>query len=74
MVWKNSASKLGIDIIKSDKIDLIFSMHETPSSHLVAYNLKQKFQNVRWVAYWSDPWTFDPNRSEIPYIRKQIEK
>lgn len=74
MVWRNKASNLGRDIIENDNIDLIFSMHETPSSHLVAYDLKRKFKNIRWVAYWSDPWTFDPNRSEYPYIRKQIEK
>lgn len=74
MIWRKKAYKKGIDIIKTKDIDIIFSMHETPSSHLVAYDLKKKFKDIRWIAYWSDPWTFDPIRSEYPILRKKIEK
>lgn len=74
IMWRKKAYKKGIDIIKTKNIDIIFSMHETPSSHLVAYDLKKKFKDIRWVAYWSDPWTFDPIRSEYPLFRKKIEE
>ena len=72
-LWSKKACDLGKEIIKSESIDIIFSMHEPPSSHLCALNLKKKFKTIPWVTYWSDPWMQDSTRENIGFIRGKIE-
>ncbi|OOE00228.1 hypothetical protein BO219_13530 [Anoxybacillus kestanbolensis] len=72
--WKWNATKKAIEIMKNNKIDIVLSMHESPSAHLVGYRLKKMFPNVKWVTYWSDPWTIDPLRKGQPLIRRKIEE
>lgn len=72
--WSLKASRFGIQVMKNENFDLIFSMHEPPSSHLCALRIKKKFKNVPWVLYWSDPWIKDISRKNIGFIRKNIEK
>lgn len=71
--WSFKASKYGISLMNKEKFDVIFSMHEPPSSHLCALRIKRKFKEVPWVLYWSDPWLKDPSRENIGFIRKFIE-
>lgn len=71
--WRKNAIELGENLIKEHNIDIVLSMHESPSSHLVAAKLKNIHPNVRMIGYWSDPWSFDPNRDTYNKIRKKIE-
>lgn len=71
--WAIKASKYGIDLMKKENFDVMFSMHEPPSSHICAYLIKRKFFNLKWIAYWSDPWLKDSTREGSTYIRKRIE-
>lgn len=60
------------NLIKED-YKFIFSMHEPPSSHLLALKIKRKLK-IPWVAYFSDPWIMDSSRENNSYLRKLIEK
>ena len=71
--WSFKASKYGIELMNKEKFDVIFSMHEPPSSHLCALRIKKHFKEIPWVLYWSDPWLKDPSRENIGFIRKFIE-
>ena len=54
--WAKAASKYGIELVKREKFDVMFSMHEPPSSHICALKIKEEFKDLPWVTYWSDPW------------------
>ena len=71
--WARKASKYGIELVKKNNYDAIFSMHEPPSSHICALKIKEKFKDIQWVTYWSDPWLKDSTREGIGSIRKSIE-
>lgn len=71
--WARRASKYGIELVKKNNYDVIFSMHEPPSSHICALKIKEKFKDIPWVTYWSDPWLKDSTREGIGSIRKSIE-
>ncbi len=51
--------------MEKEKFDVIFSMHEPPSSHLCAYNIKKQYKNIPWITYWSDPWLKDSTRENV---------
>ena len=72
--WTIKASKVGMEIVEKENIDVIISMHEPPSSHLCAYKIKKKFKDIPWIAYWSDPWLKDSTRENSIFIKKAIEK
>ncbi len=71
--WSKKAGELGIKLMEKEKFDVIFSMHEPPSSHLCALNIKKKFKDVPWITYWSDPWLKDSTRENSNIIKKSIE-
>ena len=51
--WSFKASKYGIELMNKEKFDVIFSMHEPPSSHLCALRIKKHFKEIPWVLYLS---------------------
>lgn len=71
--WSKKASKYGINLMKKEGFDVIFSMHEPPSSHLCALKIKRKYKHIPWIAYWSDPWLMDSTRENIGFLRRFIE-
>lgn len=71
--WRKNATKVGKGLVEKKKIDLIISMHESPSAHMVGYGIYKKFPNIRWIGYWSDPWTGDTQRSSNGKLRNFIE-
>ena len=73
-IWALKASKYGKKLLKENSFDVIFSMHEPPSSHLCAYLIKKEFKNIPWITYWSDPWVKDSTREKANLIRKSFEK
>jgi len=74
MQWILPAYFFGKKLNVKNKYDLLFTLHETPSSHIVGYLLKRKFKRLRWVGYWSDPWNEDSLRGERSFIKKIIEE
>lgn len=54
--WKPFAVKAGMDIIKNEKIDLIFSSSPPHSLQLIAKSLAVKAK-LPWVADFRDPWS-----------------
>lgn len=72
--WAKKAGGYGIKLMEKEKFDVIFSMHEPPSSHLCAYYIKKQYIKVPWITYWSDPWLKDSTRENSFIIKKIIEK
>ena len=72
--WARKAGKYGIDLMEKEKFDVIFSMHEPPSSHLCAYYIKKQYRNIPWITYWSDPWLKDSTREKSFIVKKILEK
>ena len=71
--WVKPASEYGIKLMEKEKFDVIFSMHEPPSSHLCAYNIKKENINVPWITYWSDPWLKDSTRISAHAYKRVVE-
>ncbi|WP_027631811.1 glycosyltransferase [Clostridium hydrogeniformans] len=74
MFWINNAFKKSQELMSKNSYDIILSIHERPSSHLVALKLKNKYPNVKWVGYWSDPWNEDSLRKNRGIIKATIEE
>lgn len=72
--WARKASQYGIELNNKENFDVIFSMHEPPSSHICALKIKEKFREIPWVTYWSDPWLKDSTRENISSIRRKFEE
>jgi glycosyltransferase involved in cell wall biosynthesis len=54
--WVTPAFKKAAELMERKEYDIIFTAHETPSSHMVGLKLKKSFPKVKWIGYWSDPW------------------
>jgi len=73
LYWAISASKYGVRLMAKENFDVMFSMHEPPSSHICAYKIKRNFKSLKWIAYWSDPWLKDSTRDSSTLIRRKFE-
>ena len=71
--WAIKASKYGVKLMEKENFDVMFSMHEPPSSHICAYRIKKAFNNLKWITYWSDPWLKDSTRESSSLIRRKFE-
>jgi glycosyltransferase involved in cell wall biosynthesis len=58
ILWKYTATKKAVDIVKKDSIDLIMSTSPPHSVHLIAKEIAEKCQ-LPWVADFRDEWTTD---------------
>ncbi|MGN0145050.1 MAG: glycosyl transferase group 1 [Clostridium sp.] len=72
--WSKKAGAYGKILMEKEKFDVIFSMHEPPSSHLCGYEIKNANKDIPWITYWSDPWLKDSSRQNSFIIKKIIEK
>lgn len=57
--WKKITVTKGIDIIRKEKIDIIYSTSGPYTDHLVAYELKKK-TGIPWIADFRDAWVSNP--------------
>lgn len=71
--WTFKSYKYIKSTFKQDDFDIVFSMHEPPSSHLAAYKFKNYFKTVKWITYWSDPWIEDASRKNYSFLRRYFE-
>ncbi|MCI3147616.1 hypothetical protein C5137_15590 [Bacillus cereus] len=73
--WINPAFKKASSLVKANGVyDCMFSMHETPSSHVVASRLKRRFPSMKWIGYWSDPWNGDSLRKGRSLFKTILEE
>jgi hypothetical protein len=70
--WCPHAIKTGSELLESEKIDAIISSSPPETTHLVAKELKRRF-NLPWIADFRDLWTQFHNYRYGP-IRKWFEK
>lgn len=54
--WAKSATEVAADIIRGKKINAVFTVALPIDSHLVGLALKEEFQDLPWIAHFSDPW------------------
>ena len=57
--WLPFAVHRGLEILREEKVDVIFSTSLPNTCHLVALKLKRK-TGLPWVADFRDPWTQNP--------------
>lgn len=72
--WSLKAAGYGKKLCQEISFNVIFSMHEPPSSHICAYLIKKKYPDLKWVSYWSDPWVKDPGRLKSYYLKKKVNQ
>jgi glycosyltransferase involved in cell wall biosynthesis len=68
-----SAVRLCKKLLSQNRYDVIFSVHEPPSGHLIGL-LSSRNYTSKWVAYWSDPWIGDLLRLNQWWGKKLIER
>lgn len=74
--WRSSAVRKGIEILKNEKIDLIFSTSDPITANLIACTLKQKTA-LPWIAEFRDLWTqshFYCKNLFVKYFEELMEK
>lgn len=74
--WYNNAICKADFFLKSNKVSYIHSISYPYSSHLVALELKQKY-NLPWIAHFFEPWMdspFFPNNDRITKSNKLWER
>ncbi|MGG1661842.1 glycosyltransferase family 4 protein [Brevibacillus sp. NRS-1366] len=73
ILWMPGAMKLGREIMRREKIDMIFSTSGPVTNHLVARKLASEFQ-CKWVADFRDPWTQNMHTSGIAWRERMEER
>ncbi|AGH82275.1 hypothetical protein PCNPT3_11695 [Psychromonas sp. CNPT3] len=77
--WIKSSKKEFIKL-NLEVFDIMISSSDTKTSHYVAKNIKKKFNNLKWIQIWGDPWYSDVNvmssfkRIRIKYAEEKILK
>ena len=72
ILWMPQALKLGREIMRREKIDVIFSTSGPVTNHLIAKRLAGEF-GCKWVADFRDPWTQNMHTSGIAW-RERLEE
>ncbi len=76
MGWYPFAVRKGIDVVRREEIDLIYSSFPPSVTHLVAARIAKKTQ-VPWIAEFRDPWTESPYTSKAQpfhWLEQRLEK
>ncbi|MBO8164472.1 MAG: glycosyltransferase family 4 protein [Brevibacillus sp.] len=72
ILWYPAAVKLGREIMRREKIDVIFSTSGPATDHLVARKLVEAHP-CKWIVDFRDPWTQNMHRSGIAW-RDRLEE
>jgi len=74
--WIPFGVHAGRELLKNEKIDIIFSSGPPHSLHFIAKKLKEEF-NIPWVADFRDPWTdlfyYDGHERSARALKKDAE-
>lgn len=60
--WRAPAVKAGLQLLKENKFDAIYSTYPHPTAHRIALSLKKKTA-LPWVADYRDPWAGGDSRN-----------
>ncbi len=76
IIWSKYSLNKAINIINTEKIDLIYSTSFPYSDHLLALKLKKIFPEIPWVVDFRDEWTANPYILDMNYSarRRKVEK
>lgn len=72
ILWYPEAVKVGREVMRREKIDVIFSTSGPVTNHLIGQKLAQEFP-CKWVIDFRDPWTQNMHRSGIAW-RDRLEE
>ncbi|WP_126429724.1 glycosyltransferase family 4 protein [Brevibacillus marinus] len=72
ILWYPAAVRLGREIMRRERIDVIFSTSGPATDHLIALNLAESFP-CKWIVDFRDPWTQNMHRSGIAW-RERLEE
>ena len=64
--WLPFAYRQAMRIVRSQRIDAIYTLSAPYTSHLIGYLVKRK-TGIPWVAHFGDEWTQNPNR-RYPFV------
>jgi hypothetical protein len=72
--WNKYAIRKGLEIIKKEKIDAIFTTSPPHSTHLIGRALHRK-TGIPWLADFRDPWTDISYYKELPHtpLARQLD-
>lgn len=70
--WKKPAFEASCEIIENEKIDAILSTSSPITSHIIAHELKEKY-DIAWIADLRDLWNLNPYINHNP-VRRFFEK
>ena len=62
-----------LDIIKKEKIQLIYTTSFPYSSHLMGLYLRKKLNNIRWIVDFRDEWTNNPYHRDSFFKRLKFK-
>ncbi|MCZ6704101.1 MAG: glycosyltransferase family 4 protein [Ignavibacteria bacterium] len=75
ILWVVNAVKKAKKILKSEKIDVIFTTSPPPSTHLVGFLLKRSFPQTKWIVDFRDLWTIeDTYHQQKPFLIRKINE
>lgn len=75
-IWCEKSKKKAIQIVKKEKIRIIYTTSAPYSDHLLGLYIKKKMPYIKWIADFRDEWTNNPYTLDNPHnlIRTKIEK
>jgi glycosyltransferase involved in cell wall biosynthesis len=71
ILWKFTAVRRAIDIVRKNKINLIMSTSPPHSIHFIARKVAKECQ-LPWVADFRDEWTSDSNPNHSKHFQKNV--
>lgn len=74
VLWVKPSVKFLRDYISKHHIKTIVTTGPPHSLHLIGLNLKQRNEQLRWIADFRDPWTTIGYHSELKLLRVSEEK
>ncbi len=78
--WIRPSVNFLTEYIKKNKIDIIISSGPPHSMHMIALKLKLKYNHIKWIADFRDPWTDIEYFEKLPMLsfvrnkHKKLEK
>ncbi len=73
-LWEHFSIKKAIQIVKDEKIQLLYSTSQPFSTHLLALEIKKKYPEIPWVADFRDEWTNNAFVKAYNYNLMRIRK
>ncbi len=55
--WNGFAFRKAVELIEEQNIEIIITSGPPHSSHLIGRRLKRKYNKIKWIADFRDPWT-----------------